>query len=61
MPAQEAPSIDRRRLPDDPREPFSPNYGRRLPPPPAPATPSAAERDDLPWLAKQQKVSALSE
>jgi hypothetical protein len=60
LPAQEAPSIHRRRPPDDPREPFSPNYGRRLPLP-APVSPSAAERDDLPWLAKQQKMSALSD
>jgi hypothetical protein len=60
LPAQEAPSIHRRRPPDDPREPFSPNYGRRSPLP-APVSASAAERDDLPWLAKQQRMSALSD
>ena len=60
LPAQEAPSIERRRTPDDPKEPFSPNYGRRLITP-APVLPSAAGRDDLPWLEKQQQMSALTE
>jgi hypothetical protein len=27
LPSQAAPPLDRRREPDDPREPFSPNYG----------------------------------
>ncbi len=33
LPSQTPPPANRRQEPDDPREPFSPNYGQPLPPP----------------------------
>lgn len=33
LPSQVAPPLNRRREPDDPREPFSPNYGKPATPP----------------------------
>ena len=57
--AQTPPLLERRQTPDNPSEPFSPNYGRK----PASIMPVSdpALRDDLPWLQKQKRMSALVE
>lgn len=49
LPPQVAPPAGIRRLPDDPREPFSRNYGPQPPAPPRPKTAglSQAEEDAL--------------
>src|SRR5689334_18436010 len=49
LPPQIAPPAGIRRLPDDPREPFSRNYGSQPPAPPSPQTAhlSQAEEDAL--------------
>lgn len=60
LPAQSPPDLERRRTPDDPSEPFSPNYGRRILPAQG-IVPEPGQRDDLPWLEKKRQVSQLAD
>jgi hypothetical protein len=60
LPAQSPPDLERRKTPDDPSEPFSPNYGRRIVPAQG-VVPEPGQRDDLPWLERKKQVSLLAE
>ena len=57
LPAQRPPLLQRRRLPDDPSEPFSPNYGN-APPRQAETNRPSTIPDDLPPAFRRKLVVA---
>jgi len=64
LPAQTPPPVRVRMMPDDPSEPFSPNYGRRpVASTPAESTPRSAVHaalpDDLPPAFRKGLMAAM--